>query len=99
MLSIFTLSIKQIQEALKWHQKRLSMGDDIPTMSELAETAGISRQTLYKFIKGERSEFGEVAQIRLSRMLMRVSEEPSYMQTNIARIDLTSGVPKIRFGV
>ena len=50
-------------------------------------------------MKGERTEFGEVAQIRLSRMLMRVSEEPSYMQTNIARIDLTSGVPKIRFGV
>jgi len=94
-----TLTIKQIQEALKWHQKRLSMGDDIPTISELADIAGISRQTLYKFMKGERTEFGEVAQIRLSRMLMRVSEEPSYMQTNIARIDLTSGVPKIKFGV
>ncbi|WP_108647299.1 hypothetical protein [Polynucleobacter rarus] len=99
MLSIFTLSIKQIQEALKWHQKRLSMGDDIPTMSELAETAGISRQTLYKFIKGERAEFGEVAQIRLSRMLMRISEEPRYMQSSIARIELRSGIPKIRFGV
>jgi predicted transcriptional regulator len=94
-----TLSIKHIQDALRWHQKRLSMGDDIPTMSELADIAGISRQTLYKFIKGERSEFGEVAQIRLSRMLMRVSEEPSYMKTNIARIDFRSGVPKIQFGV
>ena len=75
------------------------MGDDIPTISELADIAGISRQTLYKFIKGERTEFGEVAQIRLSKMLMRVLEEPSYMQTNIARIDLTSGVPKIKFGM
>ena len=93
------LSISQIQEALKWHQKRLSMGDNILTISELADIAGISRQTLYKFMKGERSEFGEVAQIRLSRMLMRVTEEPSYMQTNVARIDLTSGVPKIKFGV
>lgn len=94
-----TLSIKQIQDALRWHQKRLSMGDNIPTMSELADIAGISRQTLYKFIKGERSEFGEIAQIRLSRMLMRVTEEPSYMKTNMMRIDINSDIPKIRFGV
>jgi predicted transcriptional regulator len=99
MNNLKIISINQIQEALKWHQKRLLMGDDILTMSKLAETAGISRQTLYKFIKGERAEFGQVAQIRLSRMLMRVSEEPSYMQTSIARVELKSGTPKIRFGV
>ena len=98
-MMIKCLSIIQIQDALKWHQKRLSMGDNIPTMSELADIAGISRQTLYKFMKGERAEFGEVAQIRLSRMLMRVSEEPSYMQTNIVRVDLRGGIPKIKFGV
>jgi len=99
MTSLNTLSIQQIQKALKWHQKRLSMGDDIPTMSVLAELAGISRQTLYKFIKGERSEFGEVTQIRLSRLITKISSDMSYQSSKIARVDLSSGAPRIRFGM
>ena len=94
-----TRSITEIQDFLKWHQKRLAMGDAIPTMSELAQRAGMSRQTLYAFIRGERAEFGQSAQIRLNLVISRLVAEPSYQHSKVARVDFTSGMPQIRFGV
>lgn len=93
------LAIKQIQEWLKVHQKRLQYDDFIPPMSAIADRAGISRQTLYAILNGERAEFGQVAQIRLSRVISQISSEPSYQHSKMARVDLNSSTPKIRFGV
>jgi len=93
-----TRSISEIQDFLKWHQKRLAMGDAIPTMSELAECAGMSRQTLYAFMRGERAEFGQQAQIRLNLVIGRLVAEPSYQHSKVARLDFTRGMPRIRFG-
>ena len=42
-------SITEIQDFLKWHQKRLALGDAIPNMGEVAE----------------RAEFGQAVQIML----------------------------------
>ena len=44
----FVLSLRQISEALRLHQKRLQLGDDLPTLTELAERAGVHRDTLYE---------------------------------------------------
>ena len=93
------LAIKQIQEWLKVHQKRLQYDDFIPPMTAIADRAGVSRQTLYAILNGERSEFGQVAQIRLSRVISQISSEPNYQHSKIARIDLSSSMPKIKFGV
>ena len=93
------LAIKQIQEWLKVHQKRLQYDDFIPPMSAIADRAGISRQTLYAILNGERSEFGQIAQIRLSRVISQISSEPSYQHSKISRIDLSNPMPKIKFGV
>jgi len=93
-----TRSIAEIQDFLKWHQKRLALGDAIPKMSELAERAGMSRQTLYAFMRGERAEFGQPSQIRLNLVISRLVAEPAYQHSKMMRVDLGSGTPRIRFG-
>jgi transcriptional regulator with XRE-family HTH domain len=93
-----TRSISEIQDFLKWHQKRLALGDAIPTMSELAQGAGMSRQTLYAILRGERAEFGKSAQIRLNLVINRLSAEPAYQHTKMMRVELGNGLLRIRFG-
>jgi DNA-binding transcriptional regulator YhcF (GntR family) len=98
-MSLRTLSISQIQGWLDIHRRRLRAGDNIPTVSEIASRAGLSRQTLYAVLNGERDEFGEVAQIRLSMVISQISSESCYQQSKMARIDLTGASPRIRFGM
>jgi predicted transcriptional regulator len=93
------LTIEQIQMWLHDHQRRLRHSDSIPTIFAIAEKAGISRQTLYAVLRGDRSEFGEVAQIRLSRVISQISAEPSYKHSKMARVDLSGAMPRIRFRV
>jgi len=93
------LSITQIQLWLKAHQKHLRHDDSIPPISAIADRVGISRQTLYAIINGERSEFGQVAQIRLGKVISQISSKPSYQRSNMARVDLTGVTPRIKFGV
>jgi len=91
------LSIKQIQTWLNAHQKRLQHGDPVLPISAIANRAGISRQTLYAVLNGERTEFGQVAQIRLSRVLQEITSQPDYQVSKMMRLDLTGAVPRIRF--
>ena len=93
------LSQEKIRSWCSFHQKRLRYGDPVPSMSAIADKAGISRQTLYAIMNGERPEFGQIAQIRLSRVISQISSEPSYQHSKIARIDLSEPSPKIKFGV
>jgi predicted DNA-binding transcriptional regulator AlpA len=93
------LSIKDIQRWLQIHQNRLQFGDSILPLSEIANRAGISRQTLYAVLNNNRTEFGQIAQIRLSRVIGQISSETTYKHSKIARIDLTGAAPRIKFGV
>ena len=93
------LSIQQIQKWLTHHQKRLQYGDPVAPMTSIANRAGVSRQTLYAVLNGERTEFGEIAQIRLSRIIQEITNEPNYQISKMVRVDLSSGVPRIRFGL
>ena len=93
------LSIQQIQRWLTHHQKRLQYGDRVEPMTSIANRAGISRQTLYAVLNGERSEFGQIAQIRLSRIIQEITNEPNYQVSKMVRVDLSSGVARIRFGL
>lgn len=96
---IQTLSIVQIQSWLQAHQKRLHFGDSVLSISAIAIKAGISRQTLYAVLNGERTEFGQVAQIRLSRVIQEITSHPDYQVSRMMRLDLSRASPKIRFGV
>ena len=93
------LSIQQIQGWLTHHQKRLQYGDLVPPMVDIANRAGVSRQTLYAVLNGERTEFGEIAQIRLSRIIQEITNEPNYQISKMVRVDLSSGTARIRFGL
>ena len=62
------LSIREIRSWLDLLKRRRSLGENVPSISEVAYRACISRQTLYALLRDQRSEFGEVAQIRLSRV-------------------------------
>jgi DNA-binding transcriptional MocR family regulator len=48
------LSQAEIQRLLRTHQKRLQMGDSLPSISELADRAGLHRDTLYQAIAGQK---------------------------------------------
>jgi len=94
-----TLSIHQIQCWLKMHQKRFQCGDLVIPISAIATKAGISRQTLYAVLNGKRAEFGQVAQIRLSRVIQEIASHPDYQVSRLMRIDLSGVAPKIKFGI
>lgn len=93
------LTITQIQFWLKIHQKRLQCGDFVLSLSDIASTAGISRQTLYAVLNGERTEFGQVAQIRLSKVIQEITSHHDYQVSRMMRLDLSGTVPRIRFGM
>jgi hypothetical protein len=93
------LSIQQIQRWLTHHQKRLQYGDPVAPMTSIANRAGISRQTLYAVLNGERAEFGQVAQIRLRRVIQEITSHPDYQVSRMMRLDLSSGAARIRFGL
>jgi predicted DNA-binding transcriptional regulator AlpA len=92
-------SIESIREWLRSHQRRLKAGDSIPTMVDIAQRAGTSRQTIYAFLNGERAEFGVPVQIRLSLVIHQLAAEPSYHYSKLSRVDFSGSTPRIRFGV
>ncbi len=64
---------QEIREWLLIHQKRRQAGDDEATVTDLAELAGISRQSVWNCMRGER--ICEVTQIRLSIAIRRIDAE------------------------
>ena len=80
-------------------RQRRDLGENVPTLTEIARRACLSRQTIYAFLGHKRSEFGEVAQIRLSRVIQQISADLAYKQTRLMSIDLTTEIPTLRFGV
>ena len=96
---IKTLSLAQIRSWLQAHQKRLQYGDLVIPISAIANKAGISRQTLYAVLNGDRTEFGQVAQIRLSRVIQEITSHPDYQVSRMMRLDLSGVAPRIRFGI
>jgi DNA-binding XRE family transcriptional regulator len=93
------LSLNQIRSWFDMHQRRLRVENSLPTMVDIASRSGVSRQTLYAILRDDRSEFGEVAQIRLSRVIVQISSEPSYQYSRLSRIDFSGHAPRIKFGV
>jgi len=75
------LSIREIRSWLDLLKRRRSLGENVPSISEVAYRACISRQTLYALLRDQRSEFGEVAQIRLSRVIRQISANSDYQNT------------------
>jgi len=90
------MSLHQIAVALRTHQKRLQLGDKLPSISELAERAGLHRDTLYEALNGRR--ISQVSQIRLSLMLTRLEAEEK-PPSRLMHVRLGPGMPSLGFGV
>jgi len=85
------LSIREIRSWLDLLKRRRSLGENVPSISEVAYRACISRQTLYALLRDQRSEFGEVAQMRLSRVIRQISANSAYQNTRLMAVDLSGG--------
>ena len=92
------LSLEELRCWLGRHQHRQRLGEVVPSISDIASRAGLSRQTVYALLRDERTEFGEVAQIRLSRVIQQISADPAYRRTRLMSVDLSGGTPILRFG-
>ncbi len=92
------MTLSEIHCWFSRHQRRQRIGESIPSISDIADRAGISRQTLYALLRNERSEFGEVAQIRLSRVIRQISADSAYQHTRLMTVDLSGGTPRLVLG-
>ena len=66
------MSLDDLRLALRTHQRRLQAGDPLPSLAEVARRAGLSRDTVYAALAGERIEVG--TQLRLSRLMRDMAE-------------------------
>jgi hypothetical protein len=86
----------EIRNILKTHQKRRQMGDDLVPIKQLAERAGVCRDTVYASLSGDR--ISEVSQIRLNWMLDKLGEEPA-PPSRLMNVSFGANGPKIGFGL
>ncbi len=93
-----TLSQEQIRQALRTHQRRLAAGDQLRSMIDIARLAGVSRDTLYALMAGDRINVR--SQCALSRAVAEVEEENrTKLKTNLAHITLNRDGPKLHLGI
>ena len=87
---------EQIRLYLRMHQKRLYLGEDMTSISSLAERSGLHRDTLYSLLSGNR--INEISQIRLSRLIDQLEKEPS-PPSRLMHVSFGANGPKLGFGV
>ncbi|WP_368418978.1 hypothetical protein [Rhodovarius sp.] len=68
------LPLAEIQRRLLEHQRRQKLGERVHSMTTLARRADVNPSTMYAVIAGER--VNHHSQIRLSRMLSWLAEQP-----------------------
>ena len=90
------LSLVEIRQWFDAIRRRREFGEIVPSVSEIAERACLSRQTVYALLRDERPEFGATAQIRLSRIIQQISADPAFQRTRLLRIAFSSGGPTLR---
>lgn len=93
------LSLVSIRQWLEAHQKRLRAGDDLPTVIEIADRAGVSRQSLYNLIRDDRTQFGEPVQRKISKIIRKIDTELGCRQTKLMKVAFGSSGAYIRIGL
>ena len=92
------LSQLSIRTRLKAHQKRLKAGDALPTLTELANRAGIHRDTIYALLNGDR--VCQRTQYALSRVLDEVEQETSLIpKTKLMSLSFNQGGVSLQIGL
>ena len=90
-------SLAQIQALLKQHQRRLRAGDALPTIVEIANRAGIHRDTIYAVLNGDRA-CGRT-QYALSRVLQEIEVETAQLpKTKLMSVTFKNGSAGLQIG-
>jgi DNA-binding transcriptional regulator YhcF (GntR family) len=91
-------SLVNLKLLLAQHQKRLRAGDALPTFTELANRAGIHRDTIYALLNGDR--VCQRTQYALSRVLQEVEEETSLTpKTKLMSLSFNQGGVSLQIGL
>lgn len=93
---MITLSRSQLASELKGYQRRIQLGDNLPSLSAFAKIAGVHRDTIYALIAGER--ISERSQYAISRALKEVMESKCNQPSRLLSIDLGRDGPRLKFG-
>ena len=94
----YMLSLSQLRYTLLAHQKRLQFGDDLQSITEIANRAGIHRDTVYACINGDR--INERTQYALSRALEDIEiENQGKSKTKIMSIAMRKNGVHLNFGL
>ena len=92
------LTLSQIKYQLYLHQKWLKAGDALPTLTELANRAGLHRDTIYALLNGER--VCQRTQYSLSRVLREVELETSVTpRTKLMSLSFNQGGVSLQIGL
>ena len=92
------LTMNQIRLQLSLHQKKLKAGDALPSLKELANKAGIHRDTIYALLNGDR--VSERTQYALSRVLCEVEQETSLTpKTKLMSLSFNQGGVSLQIGL
>ena len=88
----------QLRGWLASHQKRLRVGDDLPPITEVANRAGVHRDTVYACMAGDRINIR--SQYALSRVITELEDElRGKSRTKLMSVTLTGGHAQLRFGI
>lgn len=90
------LSRRELRTVLLNHQKRLRAGDKLPTLTEIATTSGLHRDTLYALMAGQK--INERSQYAISKALKQVMETQWNQPSRLLSINLANDGPKVKFG-
>ena len=92
------LSQQQLRDCLRQHQKRLAVGDKLPTMSDIARQSGLHRDTIYALLNGDHVE--HQTQVRLSLVVKNMQIElAGVAKTKLLSIDLRGSKPRLIIGM
>ena len=92
------LTLNQIWHQLFMHQKRLKAGDSLPSLTQLANRAGIHRDTIYALLNGDR--VCQRTQYALSRVLREVEQETSMTsKTKLMSLSFNKGGVSLQIGL
>ena len=87
-----------IRQLLTQHQRRRAAGDGLTSITEIAERAGLHRDTIYSLLNGER--VSERTQYVLSRVLREVEQETSLTpKTKLMSLSFNQGGVSLHIGL
>ena len=90
------LPLSDLRAWFTTHQRRLCAGDALPTLTDIAQRAGVHRDSIYSMLEGNR--ICARTQYALSRVIQEVDAEGHSSRTRVMSVVLGPGGPRLAFG-